>query len=480
MTKRQVTLIQMAKLKNNTDLTSGDILGTLTKLALPIMGTSFIQMAYNLTDMMWVGRIGSGAVAAVGTAGFFLWIAEAIIILCRIGAQVFIAQSLGEKNQENAKHYAQNAIQFSIFLAILYGCLVFFLRHELIGFFRLGDETVIDMAVTYLSIVVFGLGFTFINPVFTAIFNGTGNSRIPFLINTIGLVTNIILDPVLIFGIGPFPKMDVAGAAIATVLAQFVVTAIYIIALIKQDEKYFKVNLFNKVDLTKIKAIVKLGFPVAAQEGIFALITMVISRIVATYGPTAVAVQKVGAQIESLSWMTAGGFSTALSAFVGQNFGAKKYDRIIKGYKSALISACSIGFFATILFIFFGGSIFKAFLHEKDAIEMGIVYLRVLGISQCFMCLEITTQGAFNGLSRTSIPSAVGIVFNALRIPAAWILSSYTGLRLNGIWWAISISSVFKGTVLSLLFYIIVINTYDKYGIIGYNLQVQEGSYGKK
>ncbi|HHV95973.1 MAG TPA: MATE family efflux transporter [Clostridiaceae bacterium] len=466
----------MARLKSNIDLTSGDIFGTLTKLALPIMGTSFIQMAYNLTDMMWVGKIGSGAVAAVGTAGFFLWLAEAIIILCRIGAQVFVAQSLGEKNLENAKQFAQNSIQLSLFLAILYSCFVFFLRHELIGFFKLGDVTVINMAVTYLSVVVTGLGFTFINPVFTAIFNGAGNSRIPFLINTIGLVTNIILDPVLIFGIGPFPRMDVAGAALATVFAQFVVTVIYIIALKKQDESYFKVNLFKKVDLSKIKAIIKLGLPVAAQEGIFALIAMVISRIVASYGPTAVAVQKVGAQIESLSWMTAGGFSTALGAFVGQNFGAKKYERIIKGYKSALLSACSIGFFATILFIFFGGPIFEVFLHEKDAIDMGIVYLRVLSISQCFMCLEITTQGAFNGLGKTSIPSAVGIVFNALRIPAAWILSSYTPLKLNGIWWAISLSSVFKGTVLSSLFYLIVINKYDKNGIISYDSQVQDES----
>lgn len=454
------------KIRDNTDLTSGDIFRALTVLALPIMGTSFIQMAYNLTDMMWVGKIGSNAVAAVGTAGFFLWLADAVITLCRIGAQVYVAQSLGERNQENAKKYAENSIQLTLIFAVLYSFLILILRHELIGFFNLEDKEVIDEAVVYLSIVASGLIFTFINPIFTAIFNGAGISRIPFIINAIGLVTNMILDPILIFGIGPFPEMGVAGAALATVLSQVVVTVIFIVSLKKHDEiYYFKINIFTRAEFQKFKAIIKLGFPVAAQEGLFALIAMVIARIIAAYGPTAVAVQKVGSQIESLSWMTAGGFSTALGAFVGQNYGAKKYDRIIKGYKSALISSCSIGALATILFIFLGGPIFSIFLSEKEAIDMGVVYLQVLGISQCFMSLEITTQGAFNGLGRTSIPSAVGIIFNALRIPAAWLLSGYTPLGLNGIWWAISISSVFKGTVLSLLFYFIVIKKYDKHGI---------------
>jgi len=423
-------------------------------------------MAYNLTDMMWVGKIGSNAVAAVGTAGFFLWLADAVITLCRIGAQVYVAQSLGERNQENAKKYAENSIQLTLIFAVLYSFLILILRHELIGFFNLEDKEVIDEAVVYLSIVASGLIFTFINPIFTAIFNGAGISRIPFIINAIGLVTNMILDPILIFGIGPFPEMGVAGAALATVLSQVVVTVIFIVSLKKHDEiYYFKINIFTRAEFQKFKAIIKLGFPVAAQEGLFALIAMVIARIIAAYGPTAVAVQKVGSQIESLSWMTAGGFSTALGAFVGQNYGAKKYDRIIKGYKSALISSCSIGALATILFIFLGGPLFSIFLSEKEAIDMGVVYLQVLGISQCFMSLEITTQGAFNGLGRTSIPSAVGIIFNALRIPAAWLLSGYTPLGLNGIWWAISISSVFKGTVLSLLFYFIVIKKYDKHGI---------------
>ncbi|HOJ10761.1 MAG TPA: MATE family efflux transporter [Clostridiales bacterium] len=445
------------------DLTSGNILKTLTKLALPIMGTSFIQMAYNLTDMLWIGQTGSDAVAAIGTAGFFLWFAQSLIALCRIGAEVFVAQSIGEKDEESARKYAVNSVQLNIFHSVIYGIFLFVCRHQLIAFFKLGEEQVINMAVTYLSYTVIGIIPTFINPVFTGIFNGSGISKVPFMINAVGLVTNIILDPILIFGVGPFPKLGVVGAALATIFAQFLVTMLFLVVMKKHEEIYFRVNVFQKPNFQNIKAIIRLGFPVAIQSGIFSIIGMVLGRIIAAYGPAAIAVQKVGSQIESISWMTAGGFSTALSAFVGQNYGAQKYDRVIKGYKAGLLAVSIIGLFATILLVFFAEPIFSIFIPEKEAVDLGIVYLQILGLSQWFMTLEISTQGAFNGLGKTSIPSVVGIVFNALRIPAAYFLSTYTALKLNGIWWSISISSVFKGTVLVILFYHLVVRKYNKY-----------------
>ena len=363
-------------MRNKLDLTTGDILKTLTKLALPIMGTSFIQMAYNLTDMLWIGRIGSDSVAAVGTVGFFLWFAQAVIALSRIGAEVFVAQSLGEKDEESAKRYAVNAVQLNIFLSVIYGLFLFVFRHPLIAFFRLGEENVVNMAITYLSYIVIGISFNFVNPVFTGIFNGAGISKIPFMINAIGLFTNILLDPLLIFGVGPFPKLGVVGAALATIFAQFIVTIVFIIVMKRHDEIYFRINIFQKPNLQNMRAIIKLGLPVAIQSGIFSFIGMVLGRIIAAYGSTAIAVQKVGSQIESLSWMTAGGFSTALSAFIGQNFGAKKYDRIIKGYKAAFYAVSLIGIFATLtmeyigLFLplsclYFSQSQFSKYLYQK-------------------------------------------------------------------------------------------------------------------
>ncbi|MFX0550209.1 MATE family efflux transporter [Hathewaya histolytica] len=444
-------------MSKNIDLTEGNILKSLVSLALPIMGTSFIQMAYNMIDMLWIGRIGSLAVAAIGTAGFFVWFGQSFVILSKTGAEICVSQALGGKKYNEAKSYATNAIQLNIILSIFYSIVLILFRGNLIGFFKLNTKEVITMSKTYLMIVGFGMIFNFINPVLTGIFNGTGNSKIPFRINSIGLIFNMIFDPILIFGIGPFSKLGVSGAAIATVLAQFVVTMCFLIEMKRENIELFKINIFSKFEFEYIRKLVKLGLPVAIQNGLFAFFAMVLGRIIATHGDTAVGVQKVGSQIEAISWMTAGGFSTALGAFVGQNYGAKKYNRIIKGYFIALCVSSIVGILTTLLLVLGAKPIFSIFISEKEALRLGIVYLRILGLSQLFMCIEITTAGAFNGLGRTTFPAIISILFNAMRIPSALILSKPEILGLNGVWWSISITSIFKGIILVSIFMIFVV-----------------------
>lgn len=432
----------------NRTLTEGHITGTLVKLAIPIMATSFVQMAYNMMDMIWLGRVSTNAVAAAGTAGFFTWFGTALLMVPKIGAEVGVAQSLGRKDIEEAKKYVFHTIQLDIIVALIYSVLLMIFRHKIIGFFNLGDKEVIQMATDYLFIVSIGLVFYFLNPVFSGIFNGSGNSTTPFKINVIGLIMNMILDPLMILGIGPFPKMGIRGAALATIIAQFTVTLIFVIIVKRRSSLFTGLNIIQIPDKYYLKRIFKLGLPASIQTGLFASIAMVIARIIAQWGPKPIAVQKVGSQIESISWMTAGGFSTAISAFVGQNYGAGKWERIREGYRKGLLIVGSIGIFATCLLIFGASPIFRLFIpYDKEALDIGITYLRILGISQFFMTIEIATQGAFYGLGRTIPPSFVGILFNGLRIPAALILSS-TSLGLNGVWWSISISSVFKGIVL--------------------------------
>lgn len=437
------------------NLVEGNIVKSLIKLAIPIMGTSFIQMAYNMTDMIWVGRVGSKAVAAVGTAGFFTWLAMAFIMISKIGAEVKIAQSLGRQDHEAAKGYVISSLQINVFLAITYGLVLFIFRKPFLAFFNLGDKVIINMAETYLVVMIIGMIFYFINPVFTSIFNGSGNSRTPFIINTIGLVFNMIFDPILILGIGPFPRMEVLGAAIATILAQMVVTVCFIIVIIKSKEDFLKANLLTKPNWSNIITICKLGVPVGGQSGLFTIFSILIARIIAQFGPIPIAVQKVGSQIEAISWMTAGGLSTALGSFVGQNYGAKKYERVIKGYKATIAMAVIVGIFATLLLTLGGKFVFSLFIPESEAIEYGIVYLQILGLSQLFMCIEITTSGAFNGLGKTIIPSIISVLFTGLRVPAAYLLSSKELLGLNGVWWSISMSSVIKGLLLVTIFIIL-------------------------
>ena len=145
------------------DLTQGKITEKLVKMSLPIMGTSFIQMAYNMIDMIWVGKAGSNAVAAVGTAGFFTWLAMAFITISKVGAEVKVSQSIGKNNVEDTKRYIKSAIEINIVLSLMYTIFLLLFKNQLIGFFKLGNGNVISMSKEYLIIVAFGMIFYFIN-----------------------------------------------------------------------------------------------------------------------------------------------------------------------------------------------------------------------------------------------------------------------------------------------------------------------------
>ena len=448
-------------MKKKIDLVSGSIVKTLLTLSLPILGTSFIQMAYSLVDMIWIGKAGSAAVASVGTAGFFAWFGNSMVMITKTGAEVGVSQSIGKNNEKERKCYVYSSIFLCILMSIIYGIILIAFKDKLIGFFNLGDPVIIKMSIDYLIVISLGMICAFLNPQFTGIFTASGNSKTPFVVNTVGLIMNIILDPILIFGIGGIKPLGVVGAALATVLSQMLVTIIFIYTFIKNGYN-FSFNNKRFVKLKYLKSICVLGGPTAIQNCLFTFFSMLIGRIVASAGPIAIAVQKVGSQIESISWMTAGGFASALTAFVGQNYGAKRNDRVIKGYVSTIIISCILGVFTTLLLVFAGGPIFSIFINEKEAILQGIDYLRILGYSQLFMCIEITTSGAFYGVGKTITPSIVGIIFTGLRVPIAMLLFRPEILGINGVWWSISGSSIVKGILLFVLFFFMVIKPLKK------------------
>ncbi len=443
-------------MEKRNNLTQGPIFSSLVKMALPIMGTSFMQMAYNLTDMIWIGFLGSKAVAAVGIAGFYAWMSFAFILIAKTGTEIKVSQATGAENETLAETYARSGFHIIIAIGLVYTLGLIIFKDALISFFNTNDLEVEALSKIYLVIIATGMTFSFANQVFTGIFNGRGDSRSPFAINAVGLVINIVLDPLLIMGIGPFPVMGVLGAAVATVLAQVVVFFIFVYSIRFKHSLFSHFSFFKSPDWSSIVTISKMGLPPAIQSGLFTFISMIIARLIAEFGPTPIAVQKVGSQIEALSWMTAGGFSVALGAFVGQNYGAKQYHRVLEGYKKAIQVALILGLANTALLFFGAKWLFAIFLREPLAISQGIDYLRILALSQLFMCIEITASGAFNGIGRTKPAAITSIIFNVLRIPLAYYLSEYTTLGLNGIWWAITISSVFKGVVIYLWFKVIV------------------------
>lgn len=436
------------------DLLKGHIFTSLTGLALPIMVTALVQMAYNLTDMAWIGFVGSPAVAAVGAGGMYVWLSQGVVALAKMGGQVKVAHALGKGDRKEAAVYASGSLQMGILFALLYGAMTFFGAKPLIGFFGLNDASVAYNAQVYLKITCGLIIFSYLNTIITGIMTAMGDSKTPLLANFIGLVLNMILDPVLIFGVGPIKGSGVAGAAIATVIAQAVVTTVFLIAIRKDQVVFDKVKVLHKVPWDYMKAMIRIGFPASVQNLIYTSISMILTRFVTGFGDIAVAVLRVGGQIESISWMTADGFAAAINSFVGQNYGAGQYGRVKKGYFTAIGVMFLWGLFCSALLVCFPEQIFGLFIHEPEVIPMGVRYLVILGVCQMFMCIELTTVGALSGLGRTLLCSVISVVFTSARIPLAMILSG-TALGLDGIWWAFSISSIIKGILFFLSFLVV-------------------------
>ena len=263
---------------------------------------------------------------------------------------------------------------------------------------------------------------------------------------------SLAYSPVLILGPGPFPKLGVTGAAIATVTAQFIVMSIMIICVIKQKkENVLKgIRLTAKIPKEYLGGLCRIGIPTAIQGMAYCAISMVLTRFVAVWGDAAVAVQRVGSQIESISWMTADGFAAALNAFIAQNYGAGKNDRVKKGYKASLWTVGIWGLLISAVFICIPEPIARIFFHEPKAIATSVEYLIIIGFSEAFMCVELMTVGALSGLGRTRLCSIISIAFTSARIPLSIILGGIMGL--DGIWWAISSTSIVKGIIFTCTF----------------------------
>ncbi|WP_255417147.1 MATE family efflux transporter [Proteiniphilum sp. X52] len=410
------------------------------------MAMSFIQMAYNLVDIVWIGRLGSKSVAAVGAVGMLMWMMNSVALTSKVAAEISIGQSIGARRLDQASLYASHTTTIAILLGFLFGLFFLLFPHPYISFYKLEQEIGVE-ATGYLQIISLGIPVMFLILNFSGIYIGSGRSDIPFYFNATGLVLNIALDPLLIFGAGPIPAMGVKGAALATIVSQSVVLLLFVRHLKKKNGLLGKFPFLIRPRRRYTLNILKLGLPVAAMNTYFAFINMNLARIASLYGGhLGITSQTTGGQIEGITWNTSTGFSTALGSFVAQNFAAHKIHRANRAFRHTLMMMGALGIAVTLAFVLYGEGIFSVFVPEKAAYEAGGEYLLIIGISQVFMMLEITTQGMFNGLGRTTPPAIISIVFNTLRIPIALILGTRMGV--TGVWWALTITSLFKGIIL--------------------------------
>lgn len=432
------------------NLLEGNIFKVLLKMAMPLMGIAFVQMAYQLVDLMWLGRLSTDAVASVGAGAFYLWMVQAISLIATTGISVGLSQSYGREDYDEAKKVWVSGFFLNLFICLIVSIIYITFREQLIGIYGF-KRNVHELAVKYLLIVSSGLIFSFFNPVLSSSFYSKGNSVTPFKISVIALVLNIVLDPILIFGLSIFPRLEVAGAALATVIAQAVATFLYIYVGRKNKQIFVKVNYKNIPDKSYFIRHLRLGVPASLQPVIHAMVGIVLNSYIASFGAMYAAVYSIGSQIESISWMTSDGFAVAFSAFFGQNYGAKNYDRLQDGRKECLKIISIVGITASIILFIFAKDLFTIFIpKDPSAIDAGIDYLKIMAFSQFFMALEIGTTGMLNGLGLTKYPALNAVFLNILRIPLAIILMPFTGVI--GIWLAMAISSILKGIILNIIY----------------------------
>ncbi|MGL4819899.1 MAG: MATE family efflux transporter [Bacilli bacterium] len=423
-----------------TDLTKGSVLTVLQRLTIPLIGSSLLQFMYNMIDMFWVGGLGSGAVAAVGTIAFLTGLMYAVQSFIVVGAGVPIAQHVGRKESLRASAFVHAGIWWTVALGMCTAVLLLCFGQAWVAFFQLDDPQIERDALAYLFVSVPALLFAYFNIYFARVWASYGNTKQAMKFASVGLVINIVLDPLLIYGF----DLGVAGAAWATLVGNVIVFVLF--------TRHSPVNVFRipKPVWKDMQHIAEHGVPMMLQRVLFMLVNIVLARMIAVYGAEAIAGHRIGLQIESIAYMVIGGLGGAVTSFAGQNYGAGQYVRITKGYHVATRIGIVYASLITLLFIVIPEPLVRIFIEETEAVNVAVDYLTIVGYSLIFAAVEMISNGFFTGIGRAKIPATVSILFTIARIPLAVIFMSAFGLA--GVWWSIALSSILKGAVLYGLF----------------------------
>ena len=411
-------------------------------------------MSYGLIDMFWVGHLGSDAIAEVGTSSFFVALGYSISSLVMVGAGTKIAHAIGAKEQDEINEYMNVAIFLTTLIGVIYALVLFVFGKYLIAFFDFGDANVREHAYIYLALNGPILILSFFNMLFSRILSSFGNNQLALKISSVGIILNIILDPILIYGI----NLGVYGAAIATLAGNLLMFILYLIFKGSPFRFYRDAGMSKE----KIKNVISLGTPIATQRTLFTLVTIILGRFISSYGADAIAAQRVGIQIETLNLRIMGGLNGAMASYTGQNYGAKKIHRIREGYMKTLLVGVTYGLFITLIFVAFSKQLAGVFISNSNTtLDIASDYLIIVGLSQVFGAIEIISNGMFTGIGLPKIPATISVTCTLLRIPVAIILMKYFGV--NGIWLSISISSVAKGLIVLIVYRFKVLNGRLKY-----------------
>lgn len=438
--------------KHTHDLTQGPIGRKLVAFALPMLLGSLLQSGYNIVDTIFVGRLGAGAVAAVSMSFAVLFILVSLAAGLTIGASILVAQYIGAGRAAELTAVVSTSILFIFAVGIVLGAIGLAVSGPVLDLMGVPAE-IRPMALSYLRWIFSGIPLLFGSFVVGAILRGAGDSRTPLNFLIVATAINIILDPLLIYGLGPFPFMGVTGAALATIIAQGVAGFLgFRHLLLAKGPVRLDLSL-ARFDRRIIGSILRLGLPSGLSQTIMAIGGSVLVGVVAAWGATPLAALGIGQKVDSLAIMPAMSLSQAASAMVGQNTGAALYARARRtafvAVSIAFIGLSLIGLLVNIA----PGLVLRVFTDDPAVQPIGTLYVRIVGLSYGFFGVMIVLAGAFRGAGDVLMATAIPVVSLWLfRVPLALALSRRAGLGPMGVWVAVALSA-FLGAAASSAYY---------------------------
>lgn len=426
------------------EIVGGDLRTTILKFALPAVAASLLMTLFASVDAYWVGKkLGSAALAAVSTSLFYIWMAVSLGEMVGIGLTAVAARRHGEGRREEATRVAGDAVVFSLILGVVVAATG--LAFLPVLFSLLGTTAEVSaLGQRYLGTYLLGLPLIFGFFAVDATFRAAGDTRTPLLLLLGSVAVTLVLDPILILGLAGFPKLGIAGAAIATLTTRGVVFVGG--CIIAWRRGLLKIG---RISRGSIIAVCRIGLPTAVTGIVFSIIYIGIARIATPFGTPALAALGIGHRVESWLFMIGVGFGAATAAIVGQNIGAGRTDRAERaGWLAA--GYCSVfgiaSFASQIIAPEWLAGIFTT---DPAVIREATSYLRIAALSQLAISLEMVLDGALGGAGDTVPPMLASTALSVLRIPLAAFAATQWGTA--GIWWVISLTACGRAIALVLL-----------------------------
>ena len=433
------------------DLTNGSVAKQLMKFAGPFILANLLQNVYNMVDMIVVGQfVGSSALSAVSIGGDILHLATFIVMGVGSAGQILIAQYVGNKRQDKLSSTIGTMFSSLTIIAVIMTFVGLFFRDALLDLLNTPEEAY-SQAQDYCTICYLGLIFIYGYNIVSSVLRGMGDSKRPLMFIAIAAVMNLVLDLVFVAGLG----MKSFGAALATVIGQgfsFIVSVIY---LYRRREAFgfdFKLKSF-KIDLPSLKALAKLGVPLALQMSAITISSMFVNSYINSYGVVVSAVTGVGNKIALVMSVITQSFGTAGSSMVGQNFGAGKFDRIRKVLWFSLLINVAFALVLTAVMLIDAEGVFSLFNTDPEVLAMASVYAPIAILNFFGFATRNPFMALINGLGHGRLSLFIGICDGIVaRIGLAMLLGIVLDMGIMGFW----LGSVFAGfvpTIIGLIYY---------------------------